>query len=290
MCGMPMLCLAGAFTVTGTEPDGDSLRFRPDDPDDWTQVPGPHKVRTNAAGAAQLRMDAIDALETHYTPTGGHLLHQPLDLAHAASAELLEWLGFRGVQRDGEKVIAVDQDGLPGFILTRGADLYGRCVALVGRGDPPASSPGMINVDVKLLRQTANHRLLSTGLAYPTFYSKLYVDLRRELAEQAGAARDAGKGVFARDRTQKGVEVKALATLTDDAVILPKLFRRLADYLHLNGDDPSLAGFMTFLAQQDDQLWVIPTGEKTGFDTIVAVSGQTVHLKRLPEELVFDEK
>jgi len=287
---MPMLCLAGAFPVTGTEPDGDSVRFRFDDPGDWTQVLGPNKVRTNAVGAAQLRMDAIDALETHYTPTGGHLLHQPLGLAHAAAAELLKWLGFRGVQRDGEKVIAVDQDDLPGFILTRGADVYGRCVALVGRGDPPATSSHMINVDVKLVRKTANHRLLTTGLAYPTFYSKLYVDLRRELAKQAGAARDAGKGVFARDRTQKGVEVKTLTTLTDDAVILPKLFRRLTDYLHLNGDDPALTGFMTFLSQQDDQLWVIPTGQKTSFDTVVAVSGQTVRLKRLPEELVFEEK
>ena len=287
---MPMLCLAGTFTVTGTEPDGDSVRVHPDDPDDWTKVPGPHKVRTNASGAAQLRMDAIDAPETHYTPTGGHLLHQPLDLGHAAAAELLDWLGFTGVQRDGEKVIAVDKDDLPGFILTRGADVYGRCVSLVGRGDPPATSTRMINVDVALLRKTANHRLLSAGFAYPTFYSNLYFDLRNELAKQAGAARDAGKGVFASDRTQKGVEVKTLNTLTDDAVILPKLFRRLADYLHLNGDDPSLDGFLTFLSQQDEQLWVIPTGQHTGFDTVVGVSGQTVRLKRLPEELVFDEK
>ena len=30
---MPMLCLAGTFPVSGTEPDGDSVRFRPDDPD-----------------------------------------------------------------------------------------------------------------------------------------------------------------------------------------------------------------------------------------------------------------
>jgi hypothetical protein len=218
------------------------------------------------------------------------VLHQPLDLAHAAAAELLKWLGFTGVQRDGEKVVAVDQDDLPGFILTRGADRYGRCVALLGRGDAPTTSGQTLNVDVKLLRKTANHRLIATGLAYPTFYTKLYVDLRRELAKQAAAAREEGKGVFARDRTQKGVTVKSLATLTDDAVILPKLFRRLADYLHLNGDEPSLAGFMTFLSQQDDLLWVIPTGQKTSLDTVVAVSGQTVRLKRLPEELVFEEK
>src|SRR3954452_6985196 len=142
---MPMLCLAGAFHVTGTEPDGDSLRFRPADPADWDKVPGATAVRRNASGAAQLRLDAIDALETHYTPQGGHLLHQPLELAHAAAAELLDWLGFTGVTRTGETVKSVAGDGQPGFILTRGADVYGRCVALVGRGDAPGS--GMLNVD-----------------------------------------------------------------------------------------------------------------------------------------------
>ena len=286
---MPMLCLAGTFPITGTEPDGDSVRFRPADPADWTKVPGAHQVQTNATGAAQLRADAIDALETHYTPTGGHTLHQPIGLAHDAAAELLKWIGFKNVTRDGEKVTAVGDDERPGYILTRGADKYGRCVALIGRGDPPVASGKSLMVGVTLLRKTANHHLLSTGLVYPTYYTNLYVDLRNELTKQVTAARKAAKGVFAGDRTQKGVNVKSLATLTDDAVILPKLFRRLTDYLHLNGDDPSLAGFATFLSQQADELWIIPTGQKTSFDTVVGVSGQTVKLKQLPEELVFEE-
>jgi hypothetical protein len=147
-----------------------------------------------------------------------------------------------------------------------------------------------LHVGIDQLRETANHRLISTGLAYPTYYTNLYVDLRGELTDQVATARQARKGVFADDRTQKGVKVESLATLTDDAVILPKLFRRLADYLHLNGDDPSLAGFTAFLSQQDDQVWVVPAGQKTSFDTVVAVSGQTVRLKRLPEDLVFEEK
>jgi endonuclease YncB( thermonuclease family) len=287
---MPMLCLAGTFHVTGSEPDGDSIRFRPHDPADWTKVPGIYNVRRNASGAAQLRVDGVDALETHYAPHGGHLLHQPLELAHAAAAELLKWLGFRDVERDGETVTSVRDDDLRGFLLTRGADLYGRCVALVGRGDAPAASGEQLMVDVPLLRKTANHRLIARGLAYPTFYTKLYVDLRDALAKQARAARKARSGVFAHDGTQKGIDVQALATLTDDAVILPKLFRRLVDYLHLNGDDPSLAGFKDYLAQQDDRLYVIPTGQKTGLDTLVQVSGQKVRLTRRPEELVFDEK
>jgi hypothetical protein len=290
MPGMPMLCLAGTFPITGTEPDGDSVRFRPADPADWSKVPGAHKVHTNATGAAQLRADAIDALETHYTPTGGHTLHQPLGLAHAAAAELLKWLGFKDVTREGEKVTGVASDERPGYILTRGADAYGRCVALIGRGDPPVASGDSVTVGVTLLRRTANHHLIADGLAFPTFYTNLYVDLRNELAARAAGARETHTGVFAGDRTQKGVNVKSLATLTDDAVILPKLFRRLTDYLHLNGDDPSLAGFAAFLAQQSDELWIIPTGQKTSLDTVVGVTGQVVKLKRLPEELVFEEK
>jgi endonuclease YncB( thermonuclease family) len=285
-----MLCLAGTFPIKGTEPDGDSVRFRPADPADWAKVPGAHQVRTNATGAAQLRADSIDALETHYTPTGGHTLHQPLELGHAAAAELLDWLGFTGVVREGEKVTAVADDGQPGFILTRGADQYGRCVALIGRGDPPVASGKTLHVGLDLLRETVNHRLISTGLVFPTYYTNIYVDLRDELTQQVTAARQAATGVFAGDLTQTGVTVESLATLTDEAVILPKLFRRLTDYLQLNGDDPSLAGFAAFLSQQDDELWVIPTGQKTGLDTVVDVAGQTVKLERLPEELVFEEK
>lgn len=92
--------------------------------------------------------------------------------------------------RDGEKVTAVRKDALPGFVLTRTADTYGRCVALLGRGDPPFPSGQQDTVNVALLRRTANHRLIATGLAYPTFYSRLYVDLRNELAKQAVAARN----------------------------------------------------------------------------------------------------
>jgi hypothetical protein len=287
---MPMLCIAGTFHVLGTEPDGDSVRFVPDDPATWGKVPGAHRIRANASGGAQLRLDAIDALETHYAPPGGHSLHQPLELAHAAGAELLDWLGFRDVVRQGETVTATRDDDRHGFVLTRTADTYGRCIALVGRGDPPATSGESIYVTPALLRNTANHRLLATGLAYPTFYSKLYVDLRTELAKQAAAARKATKGVNAQDQTQSGVDVAALSTLTDHALILPKLFRRLVDYLHLNGDDPSLAGFKAYLAQRDDRLYVISAAQKTGLDTIVAVDGQTVRLTRRPEDLIFDEE
>jgi endonuclease YncB( thermonuclease family) len=286
---MPMLCLAGTFRILNTEPDGDSIRFYPDDPAQWESVPGPNPVRTNAGGGAQLRLDGIDALETHYSPRGGGPLHQPIDLAHQARDELVRWLGFRGVQRDGETVTAATPEQLPGYLLTRGADLYGRCVALVGRGDAPAASGTQAMVRVADLRRTANHRLVAAGLAYPTFYLKLFPDLRAELTKQARQARAAKKGIWAGDLSQKGVDVKSLATLTDEAVLLPKLFRRLVDYLAINDRDVSLDGFPAYLAQREDPVFILSTGAYTGFDFVVEVRGQVVRLTTEPEDLVFQE-
>jgi endonuclease YncB( thermonuclease family) len=285
---MPMLCLAGTFRILDTEPDGDSIRFYPADPAEWSKVPGEHQVRTNASGGAQLRLDGIDALETHYSPLGGTPLHQPLEFAHKAADELLRWLGFRGVQRDGEKVTSATPDALPGFLLTRGADLYGRCVALVGRGDAPGASASEIHVNLALLRRTANHRLVTTGLAYPTYYLKLYPELRAELTNQVLKARPS-TGLWALDRTRKGVTVTDLTTLTDDAVVLPKLFRRLVDYLDLNAGDPSLDGFPAYLAQRADAVFMLSSGRYTTFDFVVRVDGQNVRLTTDPEDLVFQE-
>jgi hypothetical protein len=50
---MPMLCLAGTYRIVATEPDGDSIRFHPDDPAQWERVPGEHAVQTNATRGAQ---------------------------------------------------------------------------------------------------------------------------------------------------------------------------------------------------------------------------------------------
>jgi hypothetical protein len=99
---MAMFLIAGSFRVTGAQPDGDSIRFTPDDPAKWDQITGPNRVKRNASGAAQLRLDAIDASETHY---GNPRTHQPLGLAHAAADELLNWLGFTNVVRAQDETV-----------------------------------------------------------------------------------------------------------------------------------------------------------------------------------------
>lgn len=71
---MALFLIAGMFTIRGAQPDGDSIRFTPDEPTQWDLITGPNRVKRNSTGAAQLRLDAIDALETHYGAPRTHQL------------------------------------------------------------------------------------------------------------------------------------------------------------------------------------------------------------------------
>jgi endonuclease YncB( thermonuclease family) len=286
---MSLYLIKGQYRIVHSEPDGDSVHFFPDDTEAFTSL---HlAAHLGGGGAAQLRLDAIDALETHYTPAthGARTLHQPLDLAHAAGGRLLELLGFTNVVRDGETVTGATPDATPGYILTRFADKYGRPVSLAyaGATDRPDQQP--VFTDVGLLRGSVNYQLLSEGLVYPTFYSRLYPDLRADLTVAAAEARGSKAGVWASDATTSGATIQTLADLTDRLVIMPKLFRRLAEYFALGAGDVSLAGFMAFLASHNDRLYVISDGHATGFDTVVEVDGRTVRLTRDITDLIFIE-
>lgn len=296
---MPMLLIEGDYRILNAKPDGDTVRFDPHDAAFWYDIPGTHKIdktHRNSRGGANLRLDAIDALETHYLGTGPHEVHQPLDLgAHAARDELLSWLGFTTVQHAGEKVTASTPESVPGFILASAIDVHSRCVALAGRGAPPAGkkSGDWITVDVPLLRTTANHHLLALGLAFPTFYANLFPDLRTELTAVSQQARSAGLGVWAKDMTTTGAAITGLSSLTDDLVLLPKLFRRLADHLRF-APDSSLDCFPSYLFGGADRFRVLSQGPtaKTlnGLHHVVEVNGGTVRMTHPIEDLVFAEE
>jgi hypothetical protein len=283
-----MLLIKGVYDVKGAQPDGDTVPFTADDPAEWDLVGGGlgRAVEHSATGRAKLRLDAIDALETHYGP---NRVHQPLHFAHAARDELLDWLGFTDIQHGtGETVTATTPDTVPGFVLTRGTDVHGRCIALAGRGTPPGQSGLEIDVDPAVLRTTLNHHLVSAGLVYPTFYRSLFTSLRAEMATAAAEARTAGRGLWPSDVTTTGAKITGLASLTDDAVLLPKLFRRLVDYLQLG---MALPCFPAFLAGVGDRFSVLSTGERClGLHRVVETSnGQTVRMTHPPEDLLFQD-
>ena len=79
----------------GPEPDGDTVKFLPDIPALVDTLPrrSGRPADINARGIS-VRLEAIDALETHFQET-----HQELAGANAARDELLAELGFTNFER-----------------------------------------------------------------------------------------------------------------------------------------------------------------------------------------------
>jgi endonuclease YncB( thermonuclease family) len=277
---MPFLIIKGTFHIVGYSPDGDSVRFRADNKEHWAKLSGP-SAQLNAKDHAQLRFEAIDTLETHYQNT-----HQPLELAIGALEHLLEGLGITDVEwNETRTTVTAANDGTEGYILSRAVEKYGRPVAFVYTGMSPEEDGSEIFLDADRVRESLNHRALEDGIAYPTYYKGLFHDLREALTKAVSHAREAKRGVWAEDRTNAGFEVEGLRSITDEHVVLPKLFRRLAEYLEVGG---SVAGFEEFLEARDEEVIVISTVHPTHFDTVVEVEGNTVRMTEPPENLLFE--
>lgn len=277
---MPFFIIKGTFHVLGYSPDGDSIRFRADDESNWARLSGP-PATLNARRHAQLRLEAIDTLETHYRN-----LQQPPALAARALDFLLQGLGITGVQWDVLRTRVTEaNDGTEGYIISRNVEPNRRPVAFAFPGPPPAPDGSQIFLDPERLRLSMNYRSVEEGLAYPTYYKGLFYDLREEMTAAASRARGAGLGVWAEDRTNNGFEVSGIQSITEDHVILPKLFRRLAEYLETGG---SVAGFKEFLEAKEEGVTIISSAHFTHFDTLVRLEGDVVRLTEPPENLVFE--
>ena len=117
---MPFHAIQGQFFCVNYSPDGDTVRFKPDDLDDLDLLDGV-PAAVNGRGHVSIRFEGIDALETHFERR-----HQPLALANAARNAVLAKLGIKNVVWDenaGNVVSA--QDGTRGHIITRATDKFG---------------------------------------------------------------------------------------------------------------------------------------------------------------------
>jgi hypothetical protein len=284
---MPFTVIRGTYHVVRYSPDGDSIRFQADDTALLRDLPG--RVRINARNHAQLRIEGIDTLETHYTPpSGGGTYHQPLQLAETARSALLDFVGITNVQWDSaHNTVISANDGTRGYILSRDVEKNGRPVAFVFAGNPAEQDGASIFFDPARLRQSYNFLALQQGLAYATYYMGLFNDLRSELTSAVDQARAANRGVYAIDATNSGIDASSLRVLTEDVAIMPKLFRRLLEYM-VNYD--SAVGFKDKLAQSHEPVLEIATTNFTHFDTFIDQPNGSVQIKmtRKPEELVFD--
>jgi hypothetical protein len=160
-------------------------------------------------------------------------------------------------------------------------------VAFVFAGDPSEADGASVFLEADRLESSLNFKSAKEGLAYPTYYEGLFPDLRKKITDTVTTARNAQKGLWKKDKTNKGFDVSSLNGVTDQAVILPKLFRRIVSFM---GNGGSIAGFKQFLEANPDPVLELSNGHFTNLDTFVELQGTSVRLTVEPEGLIFQEK
>jgi len=273
----------------GPEPDGDTVRFEPDDLSllgklpRFSGIPPDVNTRHNIA----VRYEGIDALETHFKGT-----HQNLQFANAARAENLGLIGFNHVVFFPDlpnKVLSVDVNPLPGYVIANGIEANGRLLGLVYAGATGQADGSRPFVDTALLDQSINAKLVMAGLAYVEPYDTMPISLVQHLRNLIQQARQARKGLFPTEdlSTTKAAEIPNLAELQTLAM-WPKLFRRLASYFaerHVG-----LGKFDQWIREEpierDDSLR-LPDGEKGNLHDTYIITGNELKLQFNPEDLLI---
>lgn len=294
---MAYTVLRGQFVIRyadlprqGPEPDGDTVKFKPDNPALVEMLPRPsgQPPKINGRGIS-VRLEAIDALETHFAET-----HQELAGADAARDELLRLLGFTNVRYFPDRpnnVQSADQDSLRGHVLTNGVDANGRLIGFVFPGEYAGPDGSSVFLDDTLVDTSANAMLLAAGQAYPAFYATLPASLRTHLAETSRAARAAGSGIWPRS----DADPDSAAVVTDLAalqqlVCWPKLFRRLVPYLATGATD--FDGLDAWLradpVNRDDALFLLDRLEAGNMHDVVRASGHRIQLTAWPEDFIIE--
>lgn len=281
-----VLCLRGELVVIGKQPDGDSIRFVPDTPTLLARLDHAGRARRSSDGSLQLRVEGIDAPETHY-----NTLAQPL--GDPARDRLLALCGFTDVQHGTGAQAQTVTDATPpriaAAILSHTVDADGRPVSflLVGALPPDGAD---VPIAPALLRRTLNARLLADGSAYLTLYASLDKPLRAGLRAIAARAHDGGLGVWPRDASA-GFTLTTQASIgPDGALILPKLFRRCSDYLRTRTPGETLPDWLRARPDTEDDELSVAGGPLVRLSDLIEQRGDEIAFTAPLLDLVFQER
>ncbi|MEZ5045206.1 MAG: hypothetical protein R2828_35255 [Saprospiraceae bacterium] len=266
---MEYFLIKGHFHVVGYSPDGDSLMFEANDPKMWDKVLTEHReIFTEkleaGKGSVQLRLQGLDALETHYGPTpvpppkdmagktfakaekpkAGNY-KQPETFGELATEKLLSYLGVASTEWGSKfgakwvKSVTVkaskvtydkkNEDKLEGYVIVNDMDMKGRPLSWVfGGTTSTADGSNLSTTEVAAkIKTSGNYKLIATGMVYPYFFMTLAAKLRQKLIDGYKNAKRQKMGVWSVDKTLEGIELDKRSQLTDEYLIFPYLFRRI---------------------------------------------------------------
>lgn len=283
--------IKGVYYVVGMSPDADSIKFKADNPALWDTIQTDNRKRfeqelKQEQGVVTIRLQAIDALETHYSPPslrapkdisskaknakhpakGNH--KQPPQLGTQATDTFLNFMNVTDVTWkrwgrntwidtatvNGKTVQDKFEDAIPGYIITNDVERNGRPLGWVFAGEPPVADGTLLDKKQvgQLVSESANHHLLERGTVYPFFYMGLPGAIRIPLMEAAKKAQQNPDqdDIWLHDSTQDGVEIATLGSLYNDTVVYPYLFRRIVRQWY----SKTLNNFWDGLRQDKDPL------------------------------------
>ena len=267
---MPFTLFKGTFEPSFGHPDGDSLRFVPDNPDPIFKLKrrgSPPKIN-NSNGSIQLRYEAIDTLEK-------------AAIDPEASDATASNLNLAGTDNGAHSA--------RGYVYSNQLGPHGRMIAFVFGGETDEEDGSSKFLDAAGIAESINVKQLALGHAYPLYYDTLFKDLRDACRGVVVQAKDAELGVWKNDVSQSGFgwndNLKALPP------IFPKLWRRLQKYkgseTFFDAGDP-LANLKDYIESLgEERVLTLGDGNITGFDDLVSTSGGEIKLLADPNEMVI---
>jgi len=273
--------IAGTFHIKGFQPDGDSIRFQANNQTNWDFFTW-ETTADKATKKKQLRVEAIDALETHYN---GY--HQPRAFALAALESMLDLLQITTVTYSLSMTQVVDaNDGKAGFIASATTDPFGRAVSYVFPKDTKLTDGAVVESETLPVEDSINFQLAREGLVYPTFYTTTDRVIAEKIRSVVARARQTKRGIWSIDRTPD-FTLLDIRTLQEDNLIMPKLFRRLVAFYDNYSEFNQLPDYMK---KQKDNLVLWDGTKKKSLADLMTFTGRRLQMKTPVEDILFQPK
>jgi len=264
---MPFTIVKGTFKPELGRPDGDSLRFVPDDPSPLfhlKQRGNPPKINRNN-GSIQLRYEAIDTMES----SAG-------ELAKKATKSNLDLAGTNG-----------GANSAPGYICSNQIGPNGRPIAFVFAGETEQADGAEIFLKPEDIDASINVQQFKLGMAYPLFYDTLFDDLREYCRDISLKAKNDKLGVWTEDATNSGASWTGNVDTLDP--IYPKLWRRIDKYVSdetLFDEDRPFSNLQEYIEGRNDRISIPSQGIFTGFDNVIETTDTEVKMTVDPHDIV----
>lgn len=241
--------IKGELVIHGKSPDGDTIGFRLDEEHRsswvWSGKKDGSFPRFNKGYVTNIRFEAIDALELHYSvPDVWPSVHSHQDLGQAKAArdEMLRLCGFDLeplVEDERHRISDPSGQSISAVIAYREIDSYGRLIAFVFPAGALTELSSEKTPEIYLAPESflhsVNAELLTRGMVFPTYYGTLDHEVRDLLSEKVEIARMDRLGVWSDYRATVRLPRKPTIPQIESMMLMPKVYRRLVSHIARNG-------------------------------------------------------